>query len=339
MATASSTDADHVFTSPVKDETTSPAALNPVELATRGLEITGRDIFQETDDHIEGSRVEELMAAMQAAAPTGGIDMAYGNEGTQRVRLWKPEGGKAPVIVFVHGGSWKAGTYLDSVGSIKVDHLVKQGYAFASVNYTLIPAVTVAEQVQEVANAVGFLVKDAGETGLDPKNIILMGHSSGAHVATLLGTDTSYLEKAGVDIKTVRGVVSLDGSNFNAATEVIDSPGPVAQGTAFGLGTDLPRLQAMSPTYHAQAPNAQSFLIFQVQRLGDIRQAIELSAALKAAGTECALHVFEGPGFEGHMAMLLRLGDPTYPATGVLDNWLSSIRYSVEMTPGREDIA
>lgn len=327
MATASSTDADHIFTSPVRDETTLPAALNPVELATRGLEITGRSIFQAMDDQIEGSRVEELMAAMQAAAPTGGTDMAYGNEDTQRIRLWKPEVDKAPVVVFVHGGSWKAGTYLDSVGSIKIDHLVKQGYAFASVNYTLIPTITVEEQVQEVANAVSFLVKNAGETGLDPENLILMGHSSGAHVATLLGTDTSYLEKAGVDIKTVRGVVSLDGSNFNAATEVIDSPGPVAQGTAFGLGTDLPRLQAMSPTYRAQAPNAQSFLIFQVQRLGDIRQAIELSAALKAAGTECALHVFEGPGFEGHMAMLLRLGDPTYPATAVLDHWLSSIRH------------
>lgn len=327
MATASSTDADHALTSSVNDETASPTALSPVELATRGLEIKGRDIFQEIDDHIEGSRVEELMAAMQAAAPTGGIDMAYGNEETQRVRLWKSEADKAPVVVFIHGGSWKAGTYLDSVGSVKIDHLVKQGYAFASLNYTLIPTVTVEEQVQEVADAVGFLVKTAAETGLDPENVVLMGHSSGAHVATLLGTDTSYLEKAGVDIKTVRGVVSLDGSNFNAATEVIDSPGPVAQGTAFGLGTDLPRLQAMSPTYHAQAPNAHSFLILQVQRLGDIRQAIELSAALKAADTECALHVFEGPGFEGHMAMLLRLGDTSYPATVVLDRWLSSIRY------------
>lgn len=324
MATASSTDAAHVLSSPVKDETTSAPALTPIELATRGLEITGRDIFQETDDHIEGSRVEELMAAMQAAAPTGGTDMAYGIDEAQRVRLWKPAAEKAPVIVFVHGGSWKAGTYLDSVGSIKVDHLVKQGYAFASVNYTLIPAVTVEEQVQEVANAVGFLVKNVGTTGLDPERIVLMGHSSGAHVATLLGTDTSYLAKAGVDIRTVCGVVSLDGSNFNAATEMIDSPGPVAQSTAFGLGTDLSRLQAMSPTYHAQAPNAQAFLIFQVQRLGDIRQAIELSAALKAAGTECALHVFEGPGFEGHMAMLLRLGDTAYPATAVLDHWLSS---------------
>lgn len=304
---------------------TSTPELSPVELATRGLEVTGREMFREFPDHIEGSRVEELMAAMQADSPRGGTDMAYGNEEAQRVRLWTPPAAvKAPIIVFVHGGSWKAGTYLDSVGSRKVENLVNQGYAFASVNYTLIPTVTVEEQVQEVANAVGFLAENADQNGLDPKRILLMGHSSGAHVVTLLGTDTSYLAKVGVDIESVRGVVSLDGSNFNAATEMIDSPGPVAESTAFGLGTDLPRLQAMSPTYHARAPNAQSFLLFQVQRLGDIRQAIELSVALKASGTECALHVFEGPGFEGHMAMLLRLGDPSYPATAVLDHWLAS---------------
>ncbi|KAL1866190.1 hypothetical protein Daus18300_006854 [Diaporthe australafricana] len=324
MATTGSTDlAAYASSSHVKTETTSAPKLTPIELAARGLEIKGREIFQDTSDHIEGSRVEELMAVMQAATPTAGTDMAYGDDEPQRVRLWKLSAANAPIIVFVHGGSWKAGTYLDSVGSIKIDHLVKQGYAFASVNYTLIHDVTVEEQVQEVANAVGFLARNAGKLGLDPERVVLMGHSSGAHVATLLGTDTSYLGKAGVDIKTVRGVVSLDGSNFNAATEMIDNPGPVAQGTAYALGTDLPRLQAMSPTYHAQAPNARSFLIFQVQRLGDIRQAIEFTAALKAAGTEYALHVFEGPGFEGHVAMLLRLGDPSYPATAVLDHWLA----------------
>lgn len=78
----------------------------------------------------------------------------------------------------------------------------------------------------------------------------------------------------------------------------------------------------MSTTHHARAPNAGIFLLLHVHRQGDIRQAVELSAALEAAGTDVALHVFEGEGFEGDMQMLLRLGDPTYPATLVMDNWL-----------------
>ncbi|KAI3399388.1 hypothetical protein diail_7115 [Diaporthe ilicicola] len=254
---------------------TSTSQLSPAELATRGLEKTGREMFQTFPEHIKESRVEELMAAMHAASPSGGTDMAYGSSEAQRLRLGTPPGAVSagPIIIFIHGGSWKAGSYLDSVGSRKISHLVKQGYAFAS----------------EVANAVGFLAKNADTYGLDPERTLLMGHSSGAHVAALLGTDTGYLARAGVGIRCVRGVVALDGSNFNAATEMIDSPGPVAHGTAFGLGEDMSRLQAVSPSYHARAPNARSFLLFQVQRLGDIRQAVELSLALSAAGTECAL--------------------------------------------------
>lgn len=84
------------------------------------------------------------------------------------------------------------------------------------------------------------------------------------------------------------------------------------------------RLRAISPTYHARGPTAGAFLLLHVQRQGDIRQAVEFAAALEAAGTPVALHVFEGEWFEGHMQMLLRLGCVNYPATAVVDEWLRS---------------
>lgn len=296
--------------------------LTPIAIAARGKEITGPRIFQRTTDDITGTRVEELLLAMNTDQPTGGVDMTYGNGDAQYLRYWKPKSPIAPIVLFVHGGSWRSGTYLDSIGSAKVTHLTDQGYAFATVNYTLIPSVTVEEQVQEVADSLAYLVRNAATLDFDPQRIILMGHSSGAHVATLLGTDERYSEKAGIGIHIVRAVISLDGSNYNALAEITDSPGPVAESTIRGLGTDPKRLKDVSPTYHARAPNAGAFLLLQVHRQGDIRQAVELSAALEAAGTDVAFHVFEGDSFEGHMQMLLRLGDPTYPATLVMDNWL-----------------
>lgn len=191
-------------------------------------------------------------------------------------------------------------------------------------NYTLIPCVTVEEQLQEVASSLRYLVKNSKELGLDPRRIVLMGHSSGAHVVTLLGTGTSYMERAGQDIEIIKGVVSLDGSNYNAMAEILDSPGPVAQNMLAGLGTDPIRLRAMSPTYHTHGLNAGAFLLLHAQRQGDIREAVELAAALQAAGSDAALHVFEGEFFEGHMQILLRLGDPEDPATSVPDAWLST---------------
>lgn len=289
-------------------------------------EITGElKLYQGiAEDDISIDRVQDLMSQMNSDQPTGGKDLKYGKRDSQRLRLWESTASSsAPIIVFIHGGSWKSGTYLDSTGSAKVGHLTAEGYAFATINYTLFPLVSVEEQVQEVAESVAFLVQNATEFHLDPERIVLMGHSSGAHVATLLGTDTSYLERSGLPINKIVGVISLDGSNYNAPAEVLDSPGPVADNMIQALGTVPTRLRAMSPTYHAHVPNARAFLLLHVQRQGDIRQAIELAATLTAAGTDVSFHVFEGLGFEGHVEMLLRLGDVTYAATSVMDSWLA----------------
>jgi hypothetical protein len=76
----------------------------------------------------------------------------------------------------------------------------------------------------------------------------------------------------------------------------------------------------MSPLYYADPPNARAFLFLHLQRQGDIRQAVEFSASLNAVGTPTDLHVFEGESFEGHMAMLLSIGGPSYPATHAMDD-------------------
>ncbi|KAJ0413959.1 Alpha/Beta hydrolase protein [Aspergillus carlsbadensis] len=297
-------------------------------LAVQGKEITGLDIFSKTADDtaIPMARVEELMAQMHADIPSGGTDIQYGPTASQRLRLWTPQSStdKAPIIVYIHGGSWRVGTYLDSIGATKVSHLTNLGYAFATVDYTLFPSVSVAAQVQEVADAVGHLVRSAGNLNIDPDRVVLMGHSSGAHVATLLGTDTRYLSNAGVPITTIHGVVALDGSNYNAPAEILDSPGPVAENMLYALGRDLAGLEAMSPTCNAQAPNARAFLLLHVCRQGDVRQAVEFVNVLRAAGSEAVLRVFEGEGFEGHVRLLLRLGDPGDAATGVLEGWLKT---------------
>lgn len=220
---------------------------------------------------ISRTRIEELLLAMSIDQPTGGVNMTYGSGDAQYLRYWKPKSPNAPIVLFVHGGSWRSGTYLDLIGSPKITHLTGRGYVFAIVNYTLIPSATMEEQVQ-VADLLVYLVRNAATLDFDPQRVILMEHSSGAHIATLLRTDERYSEKAGIDIYIVRAVISLDGSNYNAVAEITDSSRPVAESTIRGLGTDPKR------------PKDE--------------------------------------GFEDHLQMPLRLGDSTYPATLVMNNWL-----------------
>lgn len=306
--------------------------MDRIDRAIRGNELQGNEIFQvQEDDYYaaDAARAPELMAIMNADQPTGGADVVYGPSGCNHVRFWKAKTpdqtsrANVPLTLFVHGGSWRSGTYLDSIGSAKVRHLLGKGYAFASVDYRLFPTVTVEEQVQDVADALSHLITHASELGIDPTGVVLMGHSSGAHVVALLGTDSSYLKNAGLNMSVLRGVICLDGSNYNAQAEIYDSQGPVADNMTAALGTETARLRNTSPTYHARGPNAKAFLLLHVERRGDIRQAVEFSAALDAAGTDASLHVFEGHGFEGHMQMLLKLGLHEYPATTVMDRWLA----------------
>jgi len=48
-----------------------------------------------------------------------------------------------------------------------------------------------------------------------------------------------------------------------------------------------------------------------------------LGDALRKAGTDARVQGFAGRGLRGHMEINRKLGDPDYPATGVVDDWLA----------------
>ena len=95
---------------------------------------------------------------------------------------------RAPLVIFVHGGGWKRGDKNNATGQHKARHYVRQGYAFASINYRLVPDATVEQQAADVASAVAYLRGNAQRLGIDAKLIVLMGHSAGAHLVALVGT-------------------------------------------------------------------------------------------------------------------------------------------------------
>ncbi len=76
----------------------------------------------------------------------------------------------------------------------------------------LVPNVSVEDQAKDVAAAIRYLRGRAAELGFDPGNIVLMGHSAGAHLAALVGTDDRYLGK---DLESVGRVVLLDGAGYD----------------------------------------------------------------------------------------------------------------------------
>jgi acetyl esterase/lipase len=144
-----------------------------------------------------------------------------------------------PVVVWVHGGGWQAGDKGNAGVADKRELLNDAGYAFAAVNYRLSPdpvalddpdRVTYPTHEQDVADALAYLDEHAEELHVDAGRIGLLGHSAGASIVSLLGTDESFLEGAGLDHEQLACTASLDTQAYDVIT--IASVGGSAGGSA-----------------------------------------------------------------------------------------------------------
>lgn len=249
-------------------------------------------------------------------------ELRYGSDALQRLDYWRGAGKDAPLILFVHGGGWSRGDKRNAIGGEQVPHFTGAGYAFASVGYHLVPDAKVEDQAQDVADAIAFLIRDADRLNLDRRKIVLMGHSAGAHLAALVGTDPRYLERAGLKTDIVGGVVLLDGAGYDVARQMDDAGPFLRRMYNQAFGNDPVRQRALSPTLHAGKPNADSFLILHVNRADSRVQSEALGAALRSAGTPARVEEIVG---ENHMTLNRGLGAQGDQATALIDAFAGQV--------------
>jgi arylformamidase len=278
-----------------------------------------------------GERLRERRAQrMEQKAGQGRIPgaqtVAYGKDPLQVMDIWLPKTrtGKAPLVLYVHGGGWKRGSKDSATGRAKPVHYPEQGYAFASINYRLVPGATVEQQAADVASALAAVLAKADAFGIDRTKVVLMGHSAGAHLVALVGTDERYLRGAGLSFADVDGVIPNDGAAYDVPAQMQDGGRFMQDTYVQAFGTDPVRQRALSPTLQAATPNAPRFLLLHVQRADGVKQAEGLAAALRKAGTGVEVASFPGSGLKGHAEINRKLGEPDYPATPVVDKWLQA---------------
>jgi acetyl esterase/lipase len=272
-------------------------------------------------------RMAERAGARSAEAPAAGmVEHSFGTDPLQKLDFWaaKDKAKPAPIVIFVHGGGWKRGDKRNATGADKVTHFLEQGYAVASVNYRLVPAAKVEDQAADVAAAFAWLRSNATRLNIDPSKMVLMGHSAGAHLVALVGTDPEYARAAGFVLSDIRGVIPLDGAAYDVPAQIADGGRFMQDTYAQAFGSDPARQKSLSPTLHAAGPNAPAFLILHVDRDDGKRQSEALGAALRKAGTPAQVTRIEGRGLVGHAEINRKLGQPDYPATPVVDAWLKT---------------
>jgi acetyl esterase/lipase len=124
-------------------------------------------------------------------------DLEYIPGGGERNRLDLYLPGNAtsplPVIVWVHGGAWRAG----SKANCPARRFVAKGYAVASLNYRLSQQAVFPAQLEDCKAAVRWLRAHAADYQLDADRFAAWGSSAGGHLVALLGTtgDTHEFDK------------------------------------------------------------------------------------------------------------------------------------------------
>jgi arylformamidase len=180
--------------------------------------------------------IEQYGAKSSATRNLLGEDLrkvAYGTHEDEYLLLAQhsPE---APLLVFIHGGYWKA-LSADECCMWASDAL-EQGISFASINYTLAPRATLAHIVHQCRSAVQWLKQ---HSQLTPHSTVVSGSSAGAHLAAMCSTaDPSNTFISGAVL--LSGVYDLR----PLLHTTVNDPLQLAEDDAIGLS---PQLQAVSP--------------------------------------------------------------------------------------------
>ncbi|HKH46015.1 MAG TPA: alpha/beta hydrolase [Thermoanaerobaculia bacterium] len=136
-------------------------------------------------------------------------DLAYGSDLQQRLDLSVPAAKGFSTVLFIHGGSLTSGDKADEDYRNVCSAFAGAAIACANVNYRLAPVHAWPAQAEDVAAAVAWVRKNIGSRGGDPHKLFLAGHSSGATLVALVGTDERYLARHELGTSDLRGVVPM----------------------------------------------------------------------------------------------------------------------------------
>jgi acetyl esterase/lipase len=98
----------------------------------------------------------------------------------------RPSNTLCPAVLVIHGGGWKRGDKRQAREIEFGTTLAENGYVAASINYALRSAGKFPLNLQDCKNGIRYLRAHAGELGIDPSRIAVMGGSAGGHLALMV---------------------------------------------------------------------------------------------------------------------------------------------------------
>ena len=226
-----------------------------------------------------------------------------------------------PVVIAIHAGAWKDDQTKDEFLGSKSRYFRKTGCILVNLEYRYSPEPPVNKSgkylgynknrikfpapVEDIAKSIKWVQDNIAQYGGDPNKIVLYGHGSGAHLASVVATNKKYLNDVGVDPSVIKGCISsstlawnikyeLDNESTSLAADVktliynafgIDPVvgGPEANIDFESSGQAKDVYDAASPDLHLSSATPP-FLILTRGDTDTVNRAVTFEEKLKTAG-------------------------------------------------------
>ena len=165
------------------------------------------DAFEQTlwAPNFEALRKQSNIRCAELRERLEHFETSYGPSADETLEIFPTAKPGAPVLLYVHGGRWKPQP--DNAFIFFADTVVAAGAHLVAARFaTLDPPKSptrMPDMIEQLRRAVMWLARNAASFGGDAGQLHLIGHSSGAHLASvLLTTDWEALGAAATILKS-----------------------------------------------------------------------------------------------------------------------------------------
>ncbi|MCW0211951.1 MAG: alpha/beta hydrolase [Pseudonocardia sp.] len=205
-------------------------------------------------------RFREAPARWRVAA-----DVPYGDLPVQLLDVWADpatvsNGGRAPVLLQVHGGGW---TFGDKAGDARplMAHLAERGWVCVSIDYRLGPGERWPSMIVDVKRAIAWIREHIAEYGGDPDFVAISGGSAGGHLCALAATtandpdfqpgftDADTSVAAAVPFYGVHDLTADENGLFALLEGKVFTTTPTADGRSYRQASPVHRITPGTPPF------------------------------------------------------------------------------------------
>jgi acetyl esterase/lipase len=289
-------------------------------LCLAGVVIYGQDIIL----YVKLYQAYRTAQRFRAEYPHLARDVAFHPDMEPRLDVYSPaEGEEHPVLIFVHGGSWKS--YDKNLFAPVATRFLPEQMVVVIPDYTLYPDAGYEQMAHEVAAALSWTLDNIDQYGGNPQRVVVAGHSAGAHLAGLAIMNPRFLATYGHSSDEICGYVGLSGVyDVQAEFDYWQARGSTPE-LILGVMGGEQNFDIASPIHYVRADLQPVLLIH-----GDKDQTVPVEigmgfhAALQAAGAESALTLYPGAGHSDYL--FAALADENAPIVTNLSSFVKTCR-------------